>query len=104
MAKENTKEYHPASPYFNTDYYGRYLDVLTYRQITKRADDVVYQIEKAYAYRPQTLAYHLYGDTRLWWVFAARNPDLIKDPIFDFVDGLYIYVPYKQTLIEDLGL
>ena len=96
--------YSPTSPYFNTESFGRYLDVLNYRSFTKRDDDISYQIEKAYAYRPQMLAHDLYGDAKLWWVFAARNPDRLKDPIFDFVDGLVIRVPYKQTLVDELGL
>ena len=96
--------YSPTSPYFTTESYGRYLDVLNYRSFTKRDDDISYQIEKAYAYRPQMLAHDLYGDAKLWWVFAARNPDRLKDPIFDFVDGLVIQVPYKQTLVDELGL
>lgn len=97
-------EYNATSPYFSTEKYGRYLDVMSFRSFTKRSDDVVYQIEKAYAFRPQMLAYDLYGDPRLWWVFAVRNPDRLKDPVFDFVDGLYIKVPYKQTLIDELGI
>jgi len=102
MAIKNT--YHPTSPYYATNTFGEFLDVLAYRPITKRPDDLDYVIEQTYAYRPQALAYDLYGDTRLWWVFAARNPNKLKDPLFDFVAGLSIKVPYKQTLITDLGL
>jgi len=29
----------------------------------------------------------------LWWVFALRNPDVIKDPIRDFKTGVVIIVP-----------
>jgi hypothetical protein len=97
-------EYHPTSPYYTTETFGDFLDLLNFRPITKRPDDIDYVIEKAYAYRPQALAFDLYGDTRLWWVFAARNPNKLKDPLFDFVSGLTIKIPYKQTLIDDLGL
>jgi hypothetical protein len=40
----------------------------------------------------------------LWWVFAVRNPNVIKDPIFDFFPGQTIYIPNKNTLTTYLGL
>jgi hypothetical protein len=43
--------------------------------------------------RPDLLAFELYGSPRLWWLFAARNPDLLIDPVEDFVAGLTIYAP-----------
>ena len=54
-------EYNATSPYFSTEKYGRYLDVMSYRSFTKRSDDVVYQIEKAYAFRPQIMEIQDYG-------------------------------------------
>ena len=63
-----------------------------------------YQIETTYAYAPQRLAYDLYGDTRLWWVFSVRNPNKLQNPLLDFAPGVFIKVPYKQTLIDDLGI
>jgi hypothetical protein len=50
------------------------------------------------------LAYDLYGDSGLWWVFAVRNPNVIKDPVFGFIAGLAIYIPQKTTLVSDLGI
>ena len=49
---------------------------------------------------PQTY----YGDANLWWVFAMRNPNVLKDPLFDFTTGNTIYVPTKASLQSDLGL
>jgi hypothetical protein len=37
-------------------------------------------------------------------VFAQRNMDRIKDPIFDFVPGVEIYLPRRDTLLASLGL
>lgn len=102
MATKN--DYHPTSPYFTTKTHGNYLDVMQYRPITKRSDDVDYTVEVTYQHNPQRLAFDLYGDTRLWWVFAARNPNKIKDPIFDLKAGVTIKIPFKQTLVDDLGL
>jgi hypothetical protein len=50
------------------------------------------------------LANDLYGDPNLWWVFAARNPNMIEDPIFDFVAGRAIYIPKQETIDAALGI
>ena len=99
-----TAAYSKTSPYQTTTYYGNFLDVLTYRPITKKIDDVKYSIDAVYEYRPDLLAYDLYGDSNLWWVFAVRNPNVIRDPLFDFAAGITIYLPNKNTLVQDLGL
>lgn len=96
--------YKKTSPYASTPVHGSFLDVLEHRKITKKADDVTYKINSVYKYRPDMLAYDLYGDVNLWWVFAVRNPNVIKDPIFDFVPGTIIYIPKKDTLVAELGI
>jgi hypothetical protein len=77
---------------------------MTYRTFTKSESDASITINKSYANRPDLLAYDLYGDADLWWVFTARNPNVLRDPIFDFLPGVQIYVPTKATLVQDLGL
>jgi hypothetical protein len=74
------------------------------RPISKQANDKLYQIDRFYHLRPDILAYDLYQKPSLWWVFAARNPNSIKDPLFDFVTGNLIYLPDKTSLYSDLGL
>ena len=96
--------YSKASPYYNTGLYGQFLDVMSNRKITKYASDTIYTIDRVYHLRPNLLAYDLYQDIGLWWVFAARNPNVLKSPLFDFVTGTTIYLPNKTTLITDLGL
>lgn len=46
-----------------------------------------------YHLRPDVLAYDLYGNSKLWWVFAQFNQDTLLDPILDFKSGLEITVP-----------
>lgn len=100
-----TVQYSKASPYFNTSTFGnKFLDVLSYRAIDKQTDDVAYTIDNIYQYRPDLLAFDLYGDSALWWVFRARNPNVIDDPIFDFQAGVTIMIPKKDTLVDNLGL
>lgn len=96
--------YSKASPYYLTPNYGRFLDLLTPRPFPAQRDDVVYTIDRTYQYRPDLLAYDLYQDAALWWVFQARNPNVITDPIGDFVPGVTIRLPKKSTLISSLGL
>mgnify|MGYP003341628673 CR=1 FL=1 len=96
--------YKKNSPYAGTPVYGKFLDILEYRKISKKPDDVTYKINSVYKYRPDMLAYDLYKDSNLWWVFAVRNPNNIKDPVFDFVPGRQIFVPKKETLVTALGL
>ena len=96
--------YSPTSPYFKTSEVGNYLDVLNPRTITAEADDQIYTIERTYAYRPDLLAFDLYGTPRLWWVFAQRNPDQIEDPIYDFKPGVTIQLPKPSNISRDLGI
>jgi hypothetical protein len=96
--------YNTNSPYYSTPKFGQFLDILDYRPITKNPADVAYKIDAIYQYRPDMLAYDLYGDSGLWWVFRARNPNTIEDPLLDFRAGVTIYIPTKSTLTSDLGI
>ena len=96
--------YSSSSPYYKTTTFGNFLDVMTNRPIRKNQDDVLYTIDKIYEYRPDLLAYDLYANSALWWVFAQRNPNVLKDPLFDFRAGVTIFIPKKTTLQQDLGV
>ena len=96
--------YSPSSPYYRTGTFGIFLDVMTNRPITKLQDDVLYEIDSVYEYRPDLLAADLYGNSALWWVFAQRNPNVLVDPLMDFVAGARIYIPKVGTLKQDLGV
>jgi hypothetical protein len=98
-------EYPKTSPWSTTGYtqLGA-LDILRIRPIPARADDSQYTIEPQYTHRPDLLAYDLYGTVKLWWVFAQRNMDVIKDPIYDMIAGTTIYVPKKSLLKKSLGI
>lgn len=96
--------YSRTSPYYSTNRWGNYLDVMVNRPITPLKTDVLYKIDKVYEYRPDLLANDLYGSPSLWWVFAQRNPNVIQDPIGDFAAGRNIYIPTKDQINKDLGL
>jgi hypothetical protein len=97
-------DYSNTSPYAETGMTGDHLDVLNPRTLTAELDDQSYLIERTYAYRPDLLAYDLYGSPRLWWVFVQRNPDQLEDPIYDFKPGVTIQLPKKENLLKDLGI
>jgi hypothetical protein len=97
-------KYSPTSPYFNTPQNNINLGIFVPRPITAELDDQSYTIERTYAYRPDLLAYDLYGSPRLWWVFAQRNPDQIEDSIYDFKPGVTIQLPKASNVNSDLGI
>ena len=96
--------YSRTSPYFGTQMWGKFLDIWSSKTIRSDVTDVVYQIDVIYNNRPDLLANDLYQDSSLWWVFAIRNPDVIKDPVFDFKTGNIIYVPTKAVIQKSLGI
>jgi len=97
--------YPPTSPYYLTDVVNRqYLDIMVNRPIFSDPTDMYWEITPVYNLRPDLLASDLYNDSRLWWVFAQRNPNTIKDPLFDFVQGIKIYIPKQNVLQSSLGI
>lgn len=97
--------YSRSSPYADTDVINKmYLDVMKDRPIPKLSDDVYWMITTKYEFRPDLLAYDLYHNSRLWWVFASRNPDVLPNPLADFTTGTYIYIPKQDTLTQALGI
>lgn len=97
--------YRSDSPWYKTKVVNnQYLDILRIRPVPQEPDDIVYTIEPQYTYRPDLLAYDLYGNHKLWWVFSQRNMNVLKDPIYDFQPGTEIYLPQKSRLTDLLGL
>jgi|TARA_R110000851_G_scaffold87922_5_gene191700 hypothetical protein len=97
--------YNGSSPWFSTPTQeNQYLGVLKIRPIPAESDDVLITIQPQYTHRPDLLAFDLYGNKDLWWVFAQRNMEIIKDPIFDLEAGIQIYVPKGAALTRILGI
>jgi hypothetical protein len=97
--------YSTTSPYYNTLVTkGNYLGFLEKRPIPINENDILYEIGSQYIYRPDLLSFDLYGTPKLWWVFAQRNMEVLKDPIFDFLPGTSIYLPKRSTLSSLLGV
>ena len=96
--------YDATSPYFETGYSQFFLDVMINRPIPKEDDDLTFTINATYQYRPDLLAYDLYGIAGLWWVFYQRNPNTLQAPPLDFQANTLIYLPKITTLKSALGL
>jgi alpha-L-fucosidase len=95
--------YDATSPYFQTQYSQFFLDKMVNRPIPKEDDDLTFTINLTYQYRPDMLAYDLYGTSTLWWVFYQRNPNTLQKPPLDFKVGTTIYLPKITTLKSTLG-
>lgn len=97
--------YPTTSPWKETKYTRQgALDILRIRPIPASSDDPQYTIETQYTHRPDLLAYDYYGTPKLWWVFAQRNMDIIKDPVYDMVAGTTIFLPKPDALKRILGV
>jgi hypothetical protein len=96
-------QYDATSPYFETGYSQFFLDSMVNRPIPREDDDIMFTINLTYQYRPDLLAFDLYGTGALWWVFYQRNPNTLTAPPLDFAVGTQIFLPKIATLRSTLG-
>ncbi len=73
-------------------------------KISAKISDTTMVISEKYNMRPDLLAYDLYDDPKLWWVFAQRNMDVLIDPVYDLIPGTQIYIPKGPQLRSLLGI
>ena len=95
--------YNATSPYYATGYSQFFLDVMVNRPIPAQSDDLPFVINQTYQYRPDLLAFDLYDNGGLWWVFYQRNPNTLTKPPLDFAIDTFIYLPKISTLRTVLG-
>ena len=91
----NTSNYSKTS--LNKKYLGIYNPSLTRENLSTETKSM--QIESKYDRRPDLLANDLYGNSRVWWVFAHYNREELKDPLNDFRAGMTIIVPKKFKVL-----
>lgn len=94
-------KYKNTSSYKNTKINENYLDLYNPPLIPNFESVKEITISPRYHRRPDLLAYDLYGESSIWWIFTLYNRDIIRDPLFDFVSGITIVVPKS---ISDVGL
>jgi len=96
--------YSNTSPYYKTEIVNGYMDVMTFRDIPSQRDDTLFEVTATYEFRPDLLAYDIYKDSKLWWVFAVRNKSILNDPVYDLKAGVKIYLPKMSTMKTVLGI
>ena len=97
-------QYSRSSPYATTPQSRNFIGVYKHRSIPRSLDDTPVILEARHAFRPDKLSQELYGTPKLWWVFTARNLNVLRDPLNDFKPGLLIYVPSYPQLKKVLGI
>jgi len=65
------------------------------------SEDTQHKVEGHEAYRPDLIAYNVYGDPRLAWVILSAN-DL--SDIFDLEPGMIITIPSSISLFKSGGV
>jgi hypothetical protein len=53
--------------------------------------------------RIDLFSYQQYGSSRLWWVIALANADIIRDPTWDFKAGMVVFVPRDEAFISSVS-
>lgn len=94
--------YDSKSYLYNTNYNKFYLDVSKLDSL-KNARGAYVVVPPGCEHRIDLFSYSQYNSSRLWWVIALANADLIKDPIWDFKAGMTVIVPRDMALIEQLA-
>ncbi len=100
MARVN---YPSSSPYAATPQANWFIGNYVHRSIPSNDGDKPFTITTKYLNRPDLLACDLYGNPGYWWVFSARNPNTIRDAIWDFEVGKVIIIPSQNHLKATLG-
>ena len=94
--------YEQKSYLHNTNYNKFYLDTAKLDSLQDASGNYVV-VPPSCEHRIDLFSYKQYGSSRLWWVIALANADIIKDPIWDFKAGLTVLVPRNVALIEQLA-
>lgn len=88
------------SLYAGTQVYNGFLTYYNPIEIPFDDTDYLITLTPEYNNKPGKLAYDLYGDEKLLWVFRYFNNDRIEDMIFDLKEGMTILVPTKERLLS----
>jgi len=86
----------------NTEFKNFYLDTSQLPSVSLAVGDRV-QVPPECENRIDLFSYQQYGSSRLWWVIALANADIIKDPTWDFKSGMIVFVPRDANLTSSTG-
>jgi hypothetical protein len=100
--KTNTNLYDQRSFLKNAEFRNFYLGVNKLPNISLQVGDLV-QVPPECENRIDLFSFQQYGSSRLWWVIALANADIIKDPTWDFKSGMTVFVPRDTNLTSTLS-
>lgn len=86
----------------DTNFKNFYLDVANLPKIKKSKGEIVV-VPTECEHRIDLFSFQQYGTSRLWWVIALANADIIRDPIWNFKSGLSLFVPRDASILEKLS-
>jgi hypothetical protein len=101
MATRNNK-YGEKSFLKNTEFRTFFLDVAKLPKIPLVNGDRI-QVPPECENRIDLFSYQQYGSSRLWWVIALANADIIRDPTWDFKAGMVVFVPRDEAFISSVS-
>ncbi len=96
-------KYSASSPYAITPQTSWFIGQYKHRNIPSHTEDRDFEITAKYNLRPDLASYELYKDPSYWWIFGVRNPNDIRDPIWDFTTGKTIIIPSMNYLRSVIG-
>lgn len=94
MARRFVRKPDSRGPWGETPIVDFWLDPWVPRLFPPSPDDTTITVAPRHRHRPDLLAWEIWGDPTLWWVFAVANPDEIVDPIYDMEPGLELRIPF----------
>jgi hypothetical protein len=98
-----TVKYSNRSLWFSTPQNSWALGYYVPREIPLDATDTFITLSKRHTNKPTLASYDIWGTPAYWWIFSVMNPDVIKDPIRDFKEGVVLRVPTLQRLQSIIG-
>jgi hypothetical protein len=86
----------------NTEFKNFYLGVSNLPKVSLANGDRV-QVPPECENRIDLFSYQQYGSSRLWWIIALANADIIRDPTWDFKAGMVVFVPRDEALLSNVS-
>lgn len=102
MRGKSTPTYDNRSFLKDTEFKNFYLGTSKLPKLSLSMGDQV-QVPPECENRIDLFSYQQYGSSRLWWVIALANADIIKDPTWDFKAGMVVFVPRDANLTSSTG-
>jgi hypothetical protein len=98
--KQNSGNFYDQRSYLkDTAFSNFYLDTASLPSLADSGGDMI-EVPMECNNRIDLFSYKVYGSSRLWWIIALANADVIRDPIWDFRSGITVLVPRDPVLLE----